>query len=303
MDKIVATYTGFNVTELVAHCEIRLRHFHDVKSYEDFATFERNYTSDDLSLAERIVSLFRGIDIQRFQSYNGSLRSVVTERGRLHERFREFYATIKVTRDGECLYSAATIGLTGRVEFSAVLRFGCLGMLFKYKDKFQSHTINPPRLVTLDNDDPIEPKKFVIQCKLEDIAFVLGSTCSMIWNYEVFIPRRLKYVPRRLLTYGGLAEIHALSILLNRKIYVYKDFGGERFSGPLTAEVLQNCFNLNTEQAVSYDWNSELILSEPLSLFYYEHFTVLFLKGDHQFTINYHYLTPYAITLTPDLLT
>jgi hypothetical protein len=100
-------------------------------------------------------------------------------------------------------------------------------------------------------------------------------------------------VPRRLLTYGGPAEILALSILLNRKIYVYKDFGGERFSGPLTAEELQNCFNLNKEQAVSYNWNSELVLSEPLSLFYYnEHFTVLFPKGGHQFTINYHYLTP-----------
>jgi hypothetical protein len=161
----------------------------DVKSHEDFATFERNYTSDDLFLAERIMSLFRSLDIQRFQSYNGSLRSAVAERGRLHERFREFYALIKVTRDGECLYSAATLGLTGREGFSAMLRFRCLGILLKYKDKFQSHTIDPPRLVNLDNEDSNEPKKFAIQCKLEDIAFVLGSTSSMIWNYEVFIPR------------------------------------------------------------------------------------------------------------------
>jgi hypothetical protein len=298
MDKIVMTHTGFNVIELVAHCELRLRHFHDVKIYEDFATSGRNYTSNDLSLASKIMSLFRGLDIQRFLSYNGSLRPAVTERGRLHERFREFYAPIKVTRDGECLYSAAALGLTGREGFSAVLRFGCLGMLLKHKDKFQSHIIDPPRLVTLDSEDPNEPQKFVIQCKLEDIAFVLGSTSSMIWNYEVFIPRRLKYLPRRLFTYGGPAEIFALSILLNRKIYVYKDFGLERFSGPLTAKELQHCFNLNTEQAVSYNWNSELVLSEPLSLFYYnEHFTVLFPKGNHQFTISYHYLTPFNLPL------
>ncbi len=292
------TYTGFDVTKLEAHCESRLRYFHDVKSYEDFATFQRNYTPDDLSLAEKIMSLFRSLDIQRFQSYNGSFRSAVTERGRLHERFREFYAPLKVTRDGECLYHAATLGLTGREGLSAALRFGCLGMLLNHKDAFQSHTIDPPRLVTLDNEDPNEPKRVVIQCKLEDIAFVLGSTSSMIRNYEVFVPRRLKYVPRRLLTYGGPAEIFALSILLNRKINIYKDFGGERFSRSLTTEELQDCFNLNTEQAVSYEWNSELVLSEPLSLFYYnKHFTVLFPKGDFHFTINYRYLTLFNLPL------
>ncbi len=58
------TYTRFDVTELQAHCVIRLRHFHDVRSYEDFATFERNYTSDVLSLADGIMNLFRGLDLQ-----------------------------------------------------------------------------------------------------------------------------------------------------------------------------------------------------------------------------------------------
>ncbi len=46
------------------------------------------------------------------------------------------------------------------------------------------------------------------------------------------------------------------------------------------------------------EWNSHLVSSEPLSLFYYnEHFTILFPKSDHHFTINYHYLTPFNLAL------
>ncbi len=202
MDKIATIYTGLTVTELASHCEIRLRHFHNVKSYKDFETFQNNFTSADMVLAEKIRDLFQSLDIQRFQSFNRDLRSATTEGNRLHECFRQFHAPVNVTRDGECLYSAITLGLTGREGLSAVLRFGCLGMLIQYQNKFQSHAIDPSRLVTLDNEDPNEPRKVVISCKFEDIAFVLGSTSSMIWNYEIFIPERLKYVPRRLLIYG-----------------------------------------------------------------------------------------------------
>jgi hypothetical protein len=96
------------------------------------------------------------------------------------------------------------------------------------------------------------------------------------------------------LYYGGPAEILTLSILTNRKINVSKDFFGKMFSKPLAIKELQLCLNENTEETVSYDWNSSLVFPEPLSLFYYnEHFTTLLTKSELHFTINYHYLAPF----------
>ncbi len=126
MAKIAIIYTGLTVIELEAHCEIHLRYFHNVKSFKNFETFKNNFTSADMSLAEKIRTLFQSLDIQRFQSFNGNLRSAITERSRLDELLHEFYAPVKVTRDVGCLYVAITLGLIGREGLSSVLRFGYL---------------------------------------------------------------------------------------------------------------------------------------------------------------------------------
>jgi hypothetical protein len=277
-----------SILKCSTYCEERLRTFHRQCAYADITQLQNAFTSEDLQLAQQILSFIRGLSVMTYDSSYKSLGVEFGVRSSLHSHFRNLYMPVRVRADGNCLYHAISKGLVGDYRLSTILRFGCIGVFLQYKDYFTSHVVDQSKIFFWDD---VEGE--VVLGTLIDVGFLLGTLSNMVFPKTVIsIPNKLRNIPLNTLCYGGPSQILALSILTNRTINVYGHYLSEKLAKDISEADFQSFLNEKKNNTL-YEWETKSVQNHPLSIYLqHDHFTLLMPRSETHFKISYHFIFP-----------